>query len=102
MKGGTWWQKLADWWKGNKQKSVVEFYERMQKILERNGLKREPHQTPLEFALKLNMPEAVKITEKYNRVRFGEKNLSGKEAEEIENWLAQLEKSQNKEPRVSL
>jgi hypothetical protein len=37
------------------------------------------------------MPEAVKITEKYNRVRFGEKNLSDVEAKEIENWLSELE-----------
>jgi hypothetical protein len=33
------------------------------------------------------MPEAVKITEKYNRVRFGEKYLTKKEADEITNWL---------------
>ena len=37
------------------------------------------------------MPEAVKITEKYNRVRFGEKNLSRTDAEEIDNWLKDLE-----------
>ena len=46
----------------------------------------------LEFAFDLNMPEAVKITEKYNRVRFGEKNLSNDEADEIENWLQSLDK----------
>lgn len=102
LTSSVWKQKLIDWWKGRKQKSVVQFYEQMQKILERNGLRREPHQTPLEFALTLNMPEAVKITEKYNRVRFGEKELSEKETEEIENWLAQLEKSQKKESRASL
>jgi hypothetical protein len=28
---------------------------------------------------------------KYNRVRFGEKDLSNDEAEEIENWLKDLE-----------
>ncbi len=37
------------------------------------------------------MPEAVKITEKYNRVRFGEKDLSKDESKEIENWLEKLE-----------
>jgi hypothetical protein len=37
------------------------------------------------------MPEAVRITEKYNRVRFGEKNLSRDETQEIENWLENLE-----------
>jgi hypothetical protein len=63
----------------------------MQKILARRGFERPSHQTPLEFAFALNMPEAVRITEKYNRVRFGEKNLSGDEAREIESWLKNLE-----------
>ena len=65
----------------------------MQKVLASKGFTREPHQTPLEFAFALKMPEAVKITEKYNRVRFGEKNLSKDEAQEIENWLKNLERS---------
>ena len=41
------------------------------------------------------MPEAVKITEKYNRVRFGEKNLSNDEVQEIEQWLDSLEKGES-------
>ena len=68
----------------------------MQKVLAKRGIKREPHQTPLEFAFALDMREAVGITEKYNRVRFGEKNLSNEESREIENWLESLEKN-NKE-----
>jgi hypothetical protein len=64
----------------------------MQKVLASKGFTREPHQTPLEFAYDLKIPEAVSITEKYNRVRFGEKNLSNEEAEEIEKWLKDLEK----------
>ena len=63
----------------------------MQKVLASKGFVREKHQTPLEFAFALNMPEAVSITEKYNRVRFGEKDLSNDEAQEIENWLKDLE-----------
>ena len=90
------WRKLIDWLKRKKQKSIVEFYEQMQKILAKRGFQRESHQTPLEFAFALNMPEAVKITEKYNRVRFGEKNLSTDEAEEIENWLENLDKKDTK------
>lgn len=73
--------------------SIIEFYERMQKVLEKRGIKRQPHQTPLEFAFALNMPEAVGITEKYNRVRFGEKTLSNEESRDIENWLENLEKT---------
>ena len=81
------WQKLADWLRGRRPASIVEFYDRMLQILSDKGYTREPHQTPLEFAYALNMPEAINVTEKYNRVRFGEKDLSAIEASEIENWL---------------
>jgi protein-glutamine gamma-glutamyltransferase len=87
-------QKLVAWWKRKKHKSIVEFYERMERVLSKHGFRRPAHQTPLEFAFALKMPEAVLITEKYNRVRFGEKTLSGKEVEEIENWLEKLEKKE--------
>jgi len=86
------WRRLFDWWSRKKQKSIVEFYERMEKVLSKQGFIRHPHQTPLEFAFALKMPEAVSITEKYNRVRFGEKDLSGEESREIEKWLENLEK----------
>lgn len=85
------WQRIYVWLKYKNETTIVEFYERMQKVLAGKGFKREPHQTPLEFAFALAMPEAVKITERYNRVRFGEMNLSKAETEEIENWLKTLE-----------
>lgn len=88
------WQRIFDWFKVKNKQSIVEFYGRMLKVLEKNGYTRAQHQTPLEFAFALNMPEAIKITEKYNRVRFGEKELSKDEANEIENWLNGLENSQ--------
>ncbi len=84
------WRKLFDWARRKNETTIVEFYEQMQKVLAVKGFTRAAHQTPLEFAFALNMPEAVKITEKYNRVRFGEKNLSNDEAREIENWLSEL------------
>ncbi|MBP9108641.1 MAG: DUF3488 domain-containing protein [Pyrinomonadaceae bacterium] len=85
------WQRLWDRLFKRRQASIVEFYERMQKRLAEKGIVREPHQTPMEFANAVGMPEAVSITEKYNRVRFGEKALSEREASEIENWLRGLE-----------
>ena len=85
------WKNFLAWLKYKNETTIVEFYERMQKVLAGKGLVRQSHQTPLEFAFALNIPEAVKITEKYNRVRFGEKNLSKDEAQEIENWLKRLE-----------
>ena len=93
LKRLDWWSLLRNWFRQKKQKSIVGFYERMQKVLASKGFRREAHQTPLEFAFALKMPEAVRITEKYNRVRFGEKNLSNEEAREIEDWLKSLEKS---------
>lgn len=90
----TIWQKIFAWLKQKNEASIIEFYERMQKILASKGFTRQPHQTPLEFAFALNMPEAVRITEKYNRVRFGEKDLTNDEAEEIENWIEKLEKEE--------
>jgi hypothetical protein len=59
-------------------------------VLASKGFVREPHQTPLEFAYAVGMPEAVGITEKYNRVRFGGGELSGDEAAEIDGWLGRL------------
>lgn len=91
------WQNFVNWLKNKNDASIVEFYERMQKVLASKGFVRESHQTPLEFAFALNIPEAVSITEKYNRVRFGEKDLSNAEAEEIENWLDNLEKKKENE-----
>ncbi len=85
------WRKIYDWLKQTKQATIIEFYERMQTVLAGRGFVRAAHQTPLEFAFALEMPEVIKITEKYNRVRFGEKNLSKSEAEEIETWLKNLE-----------
>ncbi len=91
------WQKILAWLKYKNETTIVEFYERMQKVLISKGFTRASHQTPLEFAFALNMPEAVKITEKYNGVRFGEKNLSKDESEEIENWLKELETTKSNE-----
>ncbi|MDQ3132850.1 MAG: DUF3488 and transglutaminase-like domain-containing protein [Acidobacteriota bacterium] len=89
------WQNIFNWLKRKNEATIVEFYERMQKVLASKGFRRESHQTPLEFAFAFNMPEAVRITEKYNCVRFGEKNLSNDESLEIEDWLDKLEKTES-------
>ncbi len=86
----SFWSRFGNWAKQKNEATIVEFYEQMQKVLASKGFKRQPHQTPLEFAFALNMPEVVKITEKYNRVRFGEKDLSKDESKDIEDWLNNL------------
>ncbi len=81
------WARLRNSLLPSKHASIVEFYERMQEALASKGFVREPHQTPLEFAYAVGMPEAVKLTERYNRVRFGAAGLSRAEAQEIDEWL---------------
>jgi len=87
----TLWSRLREFLFGRQGASVVEFYERMLAVLASKGMVREQHQTPLEFAYTIGIPEAVGITEKYNRVRFGGGTLSGDEAAEIEGWLSRLQ-----------
>ncbi len=69
----------------------VDFYERLIRLLEKQGLKREPYETPLEFAQALDISEALAITNAYNRVRFGEEKLSESERRQIENLLSRIE-----------
>ncbi len=85
------WGRVWHWLFASRHASIVEFYDRMQLVLAGKGFTRAPHQTPLEFAYAVGMPEAMNITEKYNRVRFGEKELSKNEAAQIEDWLQDLE-----------
>ena len=84
------WHAAWEWLFARRRATIVEFYERMQTVLADKGFSREPHQTPLEFAYTIGMPEAVNITEKYNHVRFGEKHLSRDESVDIENWLQEI------------
>ena len=73
----------------------VEFYERLLEALEKQGLKRELYQTPLEFAGSLGVLEANLITNVYNRVRFGGEELTSSERNEIEELLARIERRKN-------
>lgn len=84
------WRGLWDRLFARPHAGIVEFYDRMERVLTSRGFDRQPHQTPLEFALAVGIPEAVMLTQKYNRVRFGEKNLSHDEAVEINGWLDKM------------
>ncbi|MFN2502385.1 MAG: DUF3488 and DUF4129 domain-containing transglutaminase family protein [Pyrinomonadaceae bacterium] len=90
LKRTTWFRFWKGWVVGHPT-SIVEFYERMQRSLLERGYRREPHQTPLEFAYAVDIAEVLAITERYNGVRFGERNLSDDEAAEMEQWLSRLE-----------
>jgi len=73
--------------------SAVEFYERMIRTLAAHGLQRSAGETPLEFASATGMPDALKITHAYNRVRFGDQRLSAEESAQIEEWLSRMEEN---------
>ena len=88
-----WRRGLKVWRSGEPESSRVDFYERLIALLERQGIKRESYQTPLEFAAALGLNEARAITSAYNRVRFGEEQLSIAERKQIELLLFQLERS---------
>ncbi len=85
------WSRLWSRLVAKENGSIVEFYERMQLILAAKGMVRASHETPLEFALASGIPQAVDLTDKYNRVRFGQKGITPGEADEIELWLSDLE-----------
>ncbi len=86
---------------GRKGSSVVEFYERLQQILADRGFVREPYQTPLEFAYATDLPQAIAITERYNRVRFGRDGLSESQAAEVEQMLSDLNRSREHRTQIN-
>ncbi|MEA2202604.1 MAG: protein-glutamine gamma-glutamyltransferase [Solirubrobacteraceae bacterium] len=89
-----WRRGLKIWRTGvEPESSRVDFYERLIALLERQGIKRESSQTPLEFASAVGASEALAITSAYNRVRFGEEKLSASERKQIEQLLSELERN---------
>jgi hypothetical protein len=70
--------------------SAIKFYQEMLRLLERAGHKREPHQTPQEFAAQLAIPAVGEITRLYQRTRFGDELLSDAEASQVEALLREL------------
>jgi transglutaminase-like putative cysteine protease len=91
------WQSFSLFRSRKKQIQVVEFYQRMLNILDRRGLRRDPHLTPAEFARDTKLPEVARITEAYNAVRFGRHILNGDEARQLNIWLTSLEKLEKAE-----
>ena len=88
-----WRRGLRSWRDGQEQEnSRVDFYARLIALLEKRGVKRELDQTPLEFAMAVSVPDALRITQAYNRVRFGAENLSARELNEIEACLSKFER----------
>ena len=92
------WRRGLKVWRGatGDESSQVDFYRRLVAALAKQGIKRAPHQTPLEFASRVGLNEASAITKAYNRVRYGEEKLSAAERKQIELLLSQLERSRKR------
>jgi len=96
------WRALRKYWGGSRGQSLARrkfdsaiiFYNRMTKALAGQGLRRAADQTPLEFAFATGIPEALLVTEAYNRVRYGAQDLSSLEAARVEEWLRKIEQTQ--------
>ncbi|MGH9941219.1 MAG: transglutaminase TgpA family protein [Pyrinomonadaceae bacterium] len=93
------WPRFARGQAAGQQKfqAAIVFYERMTQAFARRGFSRGPDQTPLEFAAATGVPEALLITDAYNRVRYGSRELSPAEAAHVEEWLKKIEKEVNRE-----
>jgi protein-glutamine gamma-glutamyltransferase len=87
-----WRRGLKIWRTGAEvETSRVDFYERLVALLEKQGIRREAFQTPLEFAVASGNSEAATIIRAYNRVRYGAEKLTASERKEIEDLLARVE-----------
>ncbi len=90
------WHRFSSSWrrrvKRDAQGSAIAFYRDMLKVLERAGYKREPQQTPSEFASQLAMPGVTEITRLYNRTRFGNVRLTDDEIQRVDTLLHELKK----------
>ena len=50
------WRRLGETFFARRNRTIIEFYDRMQKVLTSGGLVRGEHQTPLEFAHSIEIP----------------------------------------------
>ena len=96
------WRRGVKIWKTvtEEETSRVDFYQRLVDLLGKQGFLRESSQTPLEFATTVGISEARTITNVYNRVRFGEKELSSEEQKQIEQLMSELERKRKVEDRL--
>ena len=87
-----------------RQRKLVAFYERLEKLLDRVGYRRKPNQTQREFVKSINgrldpmssSPDILRpdeLVEYYYRVRFGNQHLESDETRRITDSLNRLEKT---------
>lgn len=99
--------RVWQWWRRRRlpprgREKIVEFYRRLEEILARHDLRRQPGQTQREFALAAGgqlaeQPQTHgaaalprRITEVFYRVRFGDRALDSSETLQVEQALREL------------
>ena len=97
---GPWWHRLfiLPLWRRrlarrDYRQSAVLFYEQMLAIARRAGLVKQPHQTPVEFAVASGLAPIHEITLLYNRVGFGGSQLDERETRRISDLLGELKQN---------
>ena len=86
------WRRLGDRLSLRPGGSIIAFYEQMQRDTRGKRLRSRASSDAAGICELGRLAQAVQITERYNGVRFGKKDLNNSEAEEIENWLHRLSK----------
>ncbi len=93
------WKRIAQIFRTPANEPVTEFYRRLLIVLAKKGFERQPHQTPLEFAHEVGLPDVAEITTVYNRVRFGGLEATSEELSDIEARLQAIDSDHSESER---
>jgi len=91
--GLLWWRYRRSWqyrFKHDAARTAIAFYQEMLDTLGRAGRRKAPAQTPLEFALQVNQPAVLELTQLYQQARFGRGGLNAGEIARIGALLQSL------------
>lgn len=97
----SWWRRLLASFalrralktRDDDRSCAILFYAQMLILLKRAGLVKEPHQTPMEFALTSGITGVSEITTVYNQIRFGGRHLDDEGARRVSSLLAELKQT---------
>lgn len=76
--------------RGSGGSKVPGFYAELLKALERKGLRKEPGETPMEFARRTGLDDAREVTELYHRERYGGEVPTREEMERVREAIGRI------------
>ena len=91
--GFAWRRRVLSWQRmlnRDRVRSAIAFYQQMLRALEGAGLRREPQQTPREFAASIEWPAIKELTRFYERARFGDDPFEATEVARIGELLGEV------------